>query len=68
MDGGCVQSNEYCPECYESQKDVVVWKTLEVNPAIKAYRDSYISPVKGWHPSLTHALAAWGIVVTPEEE
>lgn len=55
-----------CPECYASQADIVIWKELPVNPAIKAYRDAYISPVKGWHPSLTHALAAWGIVIEPE--
>lgn len=56
-----------CPECYASQADIVIWKELPINPTIKAYRDAYISPVKGWHPNLTHALAAWGIVIEPEE-
>ena len=56
-----------CPECYASQADIIIWKELPINPAIKAYRDSYISPVKGWHPTLTHALEAWGIVIEPEK-
>lgn len=57
-----------CPECYASQADIVIWKDLPVNPAIKAYRDAYISPVKCWHPNLTHALAAWDIIVTEDGE
>lgn len=56
-----------CPECFESQNDLIIWKNLPVNPEIEAYRNSYISPVKGWCPNLTVALAEWGVVIEPEE-
>lgn len=52
-----------CSECYSSQADIVIWRELPINPEIKAYRDSYISHVKGWCPSLESALAEWGIVI-----
>lgn len=55
-----------CPECYESQKHIILWRELPINPEIKAYRDAYISPVKGWCPDLTSALAEWGVVIEPE--
>lgn len=55
-----------CPECYASQADIIIWKELHINPAIKDYRDAYISPVKGWCPNLTIALAEWGVVIEPE--
>lgn len=57
-----------CPECYNSQRDIVYWRDLPVNPAIKAYRDSYISPPKDFYPSLVAAAAAWGITIYENEE
>lgn len=58
----------HCPECYESQKDIVYWKTLPINPELVAYRDAYISPPKQCYPSLIAALAPWDITVTEKGE
>ena len=57
-----------CPECYPSQKDVVFWKDLDVNPALKEMIHFYISPVKQWHPSFELAAAEWGIILYPQYE
>lgn len=59
---------DMCPECYASQKDIVYWKTLPINPELAALRDAYISPPKKCYPSLIAALAAWNITVTEEGE
>lgn len=61
-------TSNVCPECYASQADIVIWRDLPINPMIKVHRDAYISPVKYFHSSLTHALAAWGIVIEHEDE
>lgn len=49
-------SSESCPEC--SRETVELWRDLDINPEIKAYRDAYISPPKMFYLSLEAAMRA----------
>lgn len=38
-----------------------------MNPTLRDYVDSYVSPVKIYYPSLEDALAVWGQTIYPED-
>lgn len=61
-------TSNVCPECYATQADIVYWRDLPINETLVEYRDSYISPVKKYYPSLIAALAVWDITVTEDGE
>lgn len=66
MAGSSEQSSEsLCPECYANQPRP--WFEEPMEESIRAYARSYIGPPKKFYPSLTAALDAWGITITPED-
>jgi hypothetical protein len=49
-----------CPECYASQADVVLWRDLPINEAIREYARTYISPPAQYNFTLERELQHWG--------
>ena len=54
-----------CPQCGNIEPPY--WKDQPLNPELRAYVDAYISPVKGFHLTLSDALDAWGEDFTEED-
>jgi len=54
-----------CPICGNVEPEP--WFEKPMNEAIREYARTYVSPPKKFYPSLTSALDAWGITITPED-
>lgn len=47
-----------CPLC--GVEEPAPWWTMDMNPTIRETAKHYVFPVRIYHPSLWHAIAAWG--------
>ena len=54
-----------CRVCYQEQ--VVTWREVEMNEALREYVDTYISPVKMYYLSMDDAMDVWGQKIKPED-
>lgn len=54
-----------CRCCYQEQ--VVTWREVEMNEALREYVDTYISPVKMYYLSMDDAMDVWGQKIKPED-